>query len=125
MGKYGAFYYARSTLERGDAFLTFKVYGQSVKARKERNESLIQFFDETEQELATLDMAAWLSEQNPDEMNRADGSYQRKSQEFLSIDVDLKSIGTIQLVARRLSFSKRQGEWYFSSGEFWVLVPGS
>ncbi len=125
IGQYKAFHYARSNIYSGDAFLTFKVFGETVKARKDSNESVIRFVDEAGQELAVLDMYGWISEKDPDQMNRDAGPNQYLEQEDLSFDVELKSIGTIQLVARSLSFSKRLGEWHFRSGEFWFLVPGS
>lgn len=104
---------------------TFNVFGEEVKAGKSDSSNVVEFSDAEGQLLGTLDFAEWLKVIDPDVMIATSGTYQIMEQESLRFSVDLKSVGSVEVVARRLDIIKRRGEWLVRDGDFWFLVPSS
>ena len=111
-------------VRRSEDFL-INVFGEAVKVLKSDSDDAIDFWDSEDQLLGTLSFVDWLTEHDPDEMLVAGVLYQYMNQEELTFVVELKSVGQIEVVARRLDIFKYRGEWSVRDGDFWFLVPSS
>jgi hypothetical protein len=110
---------------RNNDFLTVSVHGEEVKVYRSGRPMVIEFKNEAEQLLASIDFDSWVDSQDLSSFRNINGENPSMSQEILSFSVDLVSIGKVKLIAQRLNLSKPDNGRVVDNGDFWILVPRS
>ncbi|MDA0346584.1 MAG: DUF4153 domain-containing protein [Verrucomicrobia bacterium] len=105
--------------------ITFNVHEESVQLLHGTDPYRLKFQDSVGQVLATLDLDAWATSIGPQDLMLGEGPYPSMGREFLSFDVDLVSLGKIEVVFLDISLRKRNDVWRVQNGNFWILVPRS